>query len=468
MNAHGADFERLRRVLGSQDTAWLVERIRRRAAEGRPLTGNLTLGTASPAQRRAVDALLGRAPSRGTSLSVRLEELDGLVRAAGIHPGGLRAAVEELTGPIPDNKANTLAEAEAWRNAYEPLDAAVSGNAYLSDWWSRSHTRGVFKRLAGGDPGVARTFAAQTAAVLAVLPAEGISLPVLAARATKDAHALDADQPVGRLVLAATQHWAQSLSSDPESLITLPKSEQRRAQWAELGVSLDELSSRVLVLGLPGHAAGPGGLGPLLAIATACGEPLALTLRQVRRGAATTGPDPFGVGAGEVFICENPAVLEAAARSLGPTCPPLICVEGHLSVAARALLRAVSERGASFRYHGDFDWGGLRIANSVFGLTDATAWRYSLRDYLDAVESGHGAPLNTGVPCDASWDPHLRAAISTRAVRVEEEHVLPDLLSDLDGCAQRRSAPHTRRCAASATPPPIQRDRDAGDSAVRN
>lgn len=436
MKARGADPERLNRILGTPETAWLVERIRRRMADGRPLTGSLTLASASPAQRRAVDALFGRAPSRGASLSVRMEELDALLRTAGVHAGGLGAAVEELTGPIPDTRAEALAAAQAWRYAYEPLDAVTSGNAHLQDWWSRPQACGVLKRLAGRDPNVARTLAVQAAAVLAGLPSDGISLPVLAARTAGDAHALDPDQPVGRLVLAATERWAYSLSPDPEGLLVLPKSEKRRAQWAELGVSLDELSSRVLTLGLPGDASGAGSLGPLLAVARRHGEPLALTLRQVRQGAASTHTDPFGVGPGEVFICENPAVLEAAAQRIGPDCPPLICVEGQLSVAARALLRALRKRGAVLRYHGDFDWGGLRIANSVFALADAAPWRFSHHDYLKALEAGHGSRLDIGASCDASWDPRLRETISTQAVRIEEEHVIEDLLSDLDGYPQ--------------------------------
>jgi uncharacterized protein (TIGR02679 family) len=440
VNTHGADLDRLARILGTPEVSWLVERIRKRAAEGRPLTGTLTLSAATPAQRRAVEILLGRAPSRGASLTVRLEEIEAILRTSGIHPGGLRAAVEELTGPIPDNKANAHAVAQAWRHAYEPLDEAVSGNVFLESWWARPQARGAFKRLADGDAAVARRLASQTSAVLATLPADGISLPVLAARTTGDAHALDADRPVGRLVLAATEQWAYSLSPNPESLIIMPKSEQRRAQWAELGVSLDELSSRVLVLALPGDAAGAGSLGRLLAVAREHGEPLALTLRQINQGAAngehgaaSTESDPFGVGRSEVFVCENPAVLEAAARHLGPNCPPLLCVEGHLSAAARALLRALRDRGARFRYHGDFDWGGVRIANSALALIDAAPWRYTFRDYLDAIDRGHGAPLNTGEACDASWDPYLRAAISARAVRVEEEHVLAELLADLGG-----------------------------------
>lgn len=77
-------------------------------------------------------------------------------------------------------------------------------------------------------------------------------------------------------------------------------------------------------------------------------------------------------------------------------------------------------------------------------FADASAWRYSHHDYLDAAARGHGTPLNTGEPCDAAWDPRLRATISTEAVRVEEEHVLPDLLADLDDHMQGRSRFHGR------------------------
>ena len=117
-------------------------------------------------------------------------------------------------------------------------------------------------------------------------------------------------------------------------------------------------------------------------------------------------PDPFGVGRSDVFICENPAVLEAAAKRLGPACPPLLCTEGHLAPAARALLRALRERGARFRYHGDFDWGGIQIANSVFALINATPWRHT-----------------------------------SRAVRIEEEHVLSELLAALDAYSRDRRRP---------------------------
>ncbi|WHX18589.1 DUF2399 domain-containing protein [Streptomyces malaysiensis subsp. malaysiensis] len=41
------------------------------------------------------------------------------------------------------------------------------------------------------------------------------------------------------------------------------------------------------------------------------------------------------------------------------------------------------------------------------------------------------APSLTGTPATAPWDPDLRAALSELGVRIEEETVLDDLLTDL-------------------------------------
>jgi uncharacterized protein (TIGR02679 family) len=204
---------------------------------------------------------------------------------------------------------------------------------------------------------------------------------------------------------------------------------ERRAAWAAVGVARDELSSRVLVLGLP---ADPGTgdprrpTGRILAAARDGGEPAVLTLRQLTRD------DPrFRLGDSTVFVCENPAVVAAAADELGSACPPLICVEGQLSAAARTLLARLADQGARFAYHGDFDWGGVRIATTVFRLVGTSPWRFDETTYLAALDRGHGSPLATGVPADTPWDPRLREAIAQRGMRVEEEHLLDLLIPDL-------------------------------------
>src|SRR4051794_26432187 len=94
------DTDRLRRLLGGPDTAWLVKRVRHRLERGGTLTGTITLTNAAPAQRRAVELLLGRRAGTGASLSVSLTEVDRVLRASGVSPEGLAAAVEALDGPI--------------------------------------------------------------------------------------------------------------------------------------------------------------------------------------------------------------------------------------------------------------------------------------------------------------------------------------------------------------------------------
>ncbi len=417
------DLARLRRLLGGPDTAWLVDRCRRRLAEGTPLDGVVTLAQATAGQRRAVELLLGRAPGTGHSLSVRLSELDDALRAAEVFPEGLAAAVVALTGPVADRRAVAEAHRLAWESALRPLDECAQARPELAGWRAELESTGLLKRLSGDDAQAAAVLSASAGRVIAALPSPGVGLAVLAARTTGDAHALDEGRPLGALVFSAVRALAGLTARQTAS------PGERRAAWAAVGVARDELSSRVLTLGLP---ADPGTgepqrtTGRILAAARDGGEPAVLTLRQLTRD------DPcFGVGGSTVFVCENPAVVAAAADALGSACPPLVCVEGQLSAAARTLLVRLADQGARFAYHGDFDWGGVRIATTVFRLVDTSPWRFDETAYLAALDSGHGSPLTTGLPADTPWDPRLREAIAQRGIRVEEEHLLDLLIADL-------------------------------------
>lgn len=421
------DQPRLRRLLGGPDTAWLVDRIRRRLTEGRTLDGVVTLAQATAGQRRAVELLLGRAPGAGHSLSVRLSELDAALRASEVCPAGLAAAVVTLTGPVTDRRTAAEAQRLAWESALRPLDECARTRPELAGWRAALETTGLLKRLSQDDARAAAALSASAARVIDALPSPGVGLAVLAARTTGDAHALDEGRPLGTLVLSAVRALSGLAARDTGTAA------ERRAAWAAVGVARDELSSRVLVLGLPGGA-GTGdrhhSTARILNAAHEAGEPAVLTLRQLTRD-----DPPFdlgaGTGAGTVFICENPAVVAAAADELGSACPPLVCVEGQLSAAARTLLARLADQGARFAYHGDFDWGGVRIAAVVFRLVGTSPWRFDETAYLAALDRGHGSPLTTGVPADTPWDPRLREAIAQRGMRVEEEHLLDLLIADL-------------------------------------
>jgi uncharacterized protein (TIGR02679 family) len=413
----GAD-DRLHRLLGGETVAWLVQRARDRLEVGRPLTGTITLPAATVDQRRAVERLTGRPARSGTSVSVSLREVDRILRDSGTAPGGLAEAITRLTGPLRDLNRERADLAAAWSAAFAPLDAVVTGCAELVAWREWLNATGVVRRLAP-EPGAARLLLGQVAAVLRRLPSRGVPIGRLAAECCGEAHGLDDGRPAGTLALSA----ARALAGLP--LAAEGTAESRRAAWFAVGVHLDELSSLVLCLGLPGDPV--TALGRLLASCREAGQPAVLTLRQLR-----CHDDPLR--AARVRICENPVVVAAVAEELGAGCQPLVCIGGQPSAAGWRLLDLLAAGGAEFGYHGDFDWGGVRIAGAVRQRVNWQPWRYDSHAYTAAVSAAHPlTPLATlaGEPAPTPWDPDLAPAMSDRNVRVEEELTLDALLQDL-------------------------------------
>jgi len=409
------DAERLQRTLGVEDLRWLVDRIRSRLAENRPLTGSITLPGATEAQREAAARLLGRQVGRGASLSVWLPGLEETLRRGGLAPD-LAAAVSALAGPVANRAAARAADAAAWESAFAPVVGAAGARPDLAPWVERVRATGLLRRLVPGDPGSARRLAEQAAAVLERLPAAGVPLSVLASTAAGDGHALDEDRPLSTLVL----HGAAVLAGIPAG----DGAEWRRTVWASVGVLHGELTSPVLTLNLPGDAATV--TGQALAVWREAGQPVHLTVRQLLHG-----PPELRVRGRSVFICENPVVVAEASNRLCARSAPLVCVSGHPAGAATLLLHRLAEAGAVLRYHGDFDWPGLTIANGVVARFGARSWRFDAAAYRSAVGSDRGGAPLRGTPVIASWDAALTGAMAERGVRVEEETVLDDLLGDL-------------------------------------
>lgn len=410
------DESRLRRLLGGEDTTWLLDRVRRRLELGQPVAGTVTLASAGVEQRRAVERLLGRRAGSGRSLTVSLEEIDAVLRASGAAPDGLAAAARFLLGAVPDRAA----EAMAWTAVHEPVAELVERRPELASWRTWLDATGMVRRLAGG-PAEAAALVAELVRVLDRLPAAGVALGRLAAETTGDAHALDDGRPLATLALAAVRVLACTAPTGDGSAF------ERRAAWAAVGVHRDELSSSVLCVGLPGGTATL--VDRMVALAREVGEPCALTLRQLNRDR----PD-LGVDGGQVWICENPIVLASAADELGPRCPPLVCLSGQPSAAVLRLLDLFADAGAQFSYHGDFDWGGVRIGNTLRDRFAWRPWRFDAPSYLAALASVPGGEL-AGRSVDAAWDPDLRPALEHHGIHVQEELVLPDLIADLSAAA---------------------------------
>lgn len=310
------DGTRLTRLLGAPELAWLVERARRRLVTGQPLTGSVSLGDPTPAQRAAVERLLARAPGGGRTLTVRLDAVDAVLRRSGVSPNGLAAAVEALTGPVTSLAQTRQEEEDAWKRAHAPLDELVVSVPALAEWAARIRADGLARRL-GRTPDVTLGLLTGVCTALSALPAVPIvSQPAFAARVLGWAHALDDGTPLATLTLSG----ARALTGFHDG----QGAEWRREAWAAVGLLRDELSSTVLTLNLRGT--------PALDRLAEDGEPCVLTLRQLTRR-------PPAAAAPMVRICENPTVLAVAADALGPACPPLVCLQGQPSAAALTLLR---------------------------------------------------------------------------------------------------------------------------------
>src|SRR5690606_33167498 len=245
------DTDRLRRLLGGPDTAWLVKRVRSRLERGASLSGRVTLAEATPAQRRAVELLLGRRAGTGASLSVPLDEVDRVLRTSGASPHGLAAAVELLDGPVRDLARENAETAAAWAAAFAPLDEALTARPELAEWRAWLDSTGLVRRLAP-DPAEAAGTLRRLAAVVRRLPSPDMPLGRFAAETCGHAHALD-EGPLATLALSS----ARALAGLP--FRSDGGAEARRETWAKVGVHLDELSSTVLCLGLPGDAHTPTG-----------------------------------------------------------------------------------------------------------------------------------------------------------------------------------------------------------------
>ena len=107
----------------------------------------------------------------------------------------------------------------------------------------------------------------------------------------------------------------------------------------------------------------------------------------------------------------------------------MVCTDGMPAAAQRTLLDQLARAGARLRYHGDFDWAGLRIGNFVMRRFGAVPWRFCAPDYLQyAPRQGRTleAPAVT-----ANWDAGLGEAMLGHGYALDEETVVEALIDDL-------------------------------------
>lgn len=396
---------------------------------GLKLVGSpLRLDALESDHRVAIAGLLGTSAAGDKPLSVRLETVDGRLRS-GAAEVGLIEWLEMLDGPIrnrPAERASAQTERETSWSRTEAHPVLVE-RSDLRVWVGDVRRSGAATRMAGSVPAGA-DLATRALDVMAVLPADHMTLAQLGAQLTGDAHALDRDRALGRLVDSALRTIDLATGDEPEpedrdDVRSGDLAYDWRRRWARMGVICDDLSVSALVLNLP--TSGTDLTAGVLSDHASFGEPVRLTLRQL-------SDTKLGVPRGTlVRICENPSVVAHAATILEGDAAPLVCVEGQPNTAVMRLLDLLAADRAVCAYHGDFDWGGLRIGSAIIDRYAAKPWRFGVDDYLAAAPSGTltlGAPP-TGV--SAPWSPGLVEAMATHNVAIHEEQVLDGLLADL-------------------------------------
>jgi len=392
-----------------RDAAWrrvLAAARRRLEATGGSLTGSVGLRSPTEAERRLIIGITGTHRS-STVARVRLplSELDDWLRQA--HGVGLAEVLSIVDGqPVRDRPADRLREALARDTLLVAARRSPhAGAPWFEAWLEEIASDGTLTRLVRR----ASDDLTSALAVLDRLPADGVPLPVLAETALGDTKGLSGT-PAAGLVLRALAVWQGVPAPSAPSA-----AEDERALWDDAGVIVDDLASQVLVLNLPSKG---GMVADWLNSAAMAGLPFRLTLHQLSSSPVVPSVDV-------VYVCENPAVLRAAA---GGPCAPLMCTEGAASVACRRLVAAVVAAGAQVLWRNDFDWPGLRMTAAALERFGAQPWRMGRQDYGAAGPGG--TPLR-GAPAASPWDPELAEMMARTGTSVMEERLLSHLLADL-------------------------------------
>jgi uncharacterized protein (TIGR02679 family) len=409
------DRQRLLQALGKATLARLVQGMAARLRSGQSLSGTLTLSGASREERSAIDQFLGRRPSSGTPMVVRLAEIERVLSEGGICDS-LSEALQAILGPIENERQARDSAAERWTELFTSIEAVMMELPEYRDWLAGIHSTGLLKKYSGGDCASASALLSHALAVLRQLPQPAVPLAELAARVTGDSHALDAGKPLSTLCLQAI--------AQQQGLRLSRSADFRRRLWDLVGVVVDELSAPVLVLNLRGAASTL--VGRVLNVMADSGEPCHLTVRQLRRADGRV----FGEWNNRtIYVCENPSVIAAAAQRLGPRSLPLISTAGQPASAAQLLFGLLCQAGCRLRYHGDLDTPGIAIANMLIRRFAMEPWRMNAADYVSALSAA--GPTLCGRIFNAVWDDQLSSEMRLYGKAVLEESVLDSLISDL-------------------------------------
>ncbi|HEX8395133.1 MAG TPA: TIGR02679 family protein [Longimicrobium sp.] len=356
---------------------------------------------------------------------LHLDDLENALRASPFQCGVVDA-LEAWSGRPPTTRAGVRGAADAaWACFAERLTGGRSEREGdpVAIWLAEDerYVRGEWER---GGENVGRDLLRVADAGRALRPEhDARPLAVFANEVAKDPHALDLDRPARRFF----DRLLLALFADAEVALPL-RAEGREALLAAAGLAPDDISSDVVVANLEGEGAIPMAM-------RATGLPLTLPLMTVN----ALGPvrARFGVA----WVVENPPVFRILLGSLADVPPgqrpTLVCTAGQLSVAARKLLDVLVGGGATLRYSGDFDPGGLKIARGLVRRYGEAVrlWRMDAESHARAVQPNAPKPPPGSLRTLRAAFPELCAAVEEHGVAYQEsleEGLVADVLAETD------------------------------------
>jgi uncharacterized protein (TIGR02679 family) len=406
------DADRLRQLLTKPALRRLTDRLQTRLRLGRRLDGPISFADLSDEERSAIDGLLARPPSSGTAVTVRPQEIQRIL-VEGKLSDSLEEALIHAFGNIVNERQARDSTRQQWADLRSSTKIAFSDLPEYHGWVDSIFAKGLLKRLCRQDCTLAERFMSVVASVLRGIPWPVVSLADLATRLTGDSHAMDRGTPISRLGLSAIQ--SQNPLGNTQA--------SRRHLWEWAGVVIDELSAPVLVLNLRADSATL--VGRVLNTMADAGEPCHISVRLLRSAGAIAFANMTGK---VVYACENPSVVATAAQRLGPACSPLICTAGQPASAAQLLMFHLRQAECRLRYHGDFDYAGIGIANLLIDRFGVEPWRMSAANYTSVRAKGPALRSRCVAPL---WDEQLAGSMGSQGYAILEESVLDTLLDDL-------------------------------------
>lgn len=352
----------------------LLLALREKSRSARGLHGTIVLTEPDAAARTVLSGLLGRdfsAASVPGELRLSVRELQAAWQRSRFQSLGLEDVLQAYFGGYLSHQQDKAREEEIRQRFFDGLMREIKEPSMIA-WLNHSVQNGPAYRLLmrhyKEQPDELRHILIWLAPGLARLPLQPPgSVAVFAAELCRDPHALD----VGSLGAQLLYH----ILAFRQGCAFPDTAESRQELLFRVGIISNELMNFTICSGF--HAADGVDLHEGWEAFYRCDEPLNISLRNLATITRVWSDSD------EIFIFENPSVFAYVQEQCRDLKPALICSNGQVKLSTWSLLDKALHPGLRIHYAGDFDVGGLLIAESFrhrYGER-LVFWRYSVQDY---------------------------------------------------------------------------------------